>query len=128
MKKSAAIGTALLLASLVPAVAFSVLTPLSRGQFSAGQLGLIPVFLVFSAVAIVLIGAPMFLVLRALRLVRWWSALLAGCLGGAVVGLVLRLPAAPMRGDFLILCPVGATAAIVFWLALKAGQDSERCG
>jgi hypothetical protein len=41
---------------------------------------------------------------------------MAGCLGGAVVGLVLRLPAAPAQKDFLILCPVGAAAAFVFWL------------
>jgi hypothetical protein len=116
MRKPAAIGAALVLASLVPALTFSVLTPVLKGQFSVAQFGLVPVFLVFSVVAIMLIGTPRYFALRALRLVRWWSSLMAGCLGGAVVGLALRLPEAPAQKDFLILCPVGAAAAFVFWL------------
>ena len=112
MRKPAAIGAALVLAALVPALTFSVLTPVLKGQFSVAQFGLVPVFLVFSVVAIMLIGTPMYFALRALRLVRWWSSLMAG----AVVGLVLRLPEAPAQKDFLILCPVGAAAAFVFWL------------
>lgn len=125
MNKPAAIGIALLSASLVPALAFSMLTPILRGQFSVAQLGLIPVFLVFSVVAIVLIGTPVYFVFRALHLVNWWSSLAAGCLGGAAVGLVLRLPAGPAPRDFLILCPVGAASAFVFWLVWSRCRAAE---
>lgn len=110
------------LASLVPAVIFALATPLQAGQFSGWQLGLIPVFFVFSAVAVALIGLPMYFALRAMRLITWWSSLIAGCLGGALVSLVLHLPSAPSPSNFLVDCPVGAASAFVFWLTLRVGS------
>src|SRR5687768_1108798 len=110
-KKWISLGIGYLLASLVPAVALALITPLRAGQFTTWQLGLVPVFFVFSAMAIALIGMPMYFMLRAMRLVTWWSALIAGCLGGVLVGLIIRLPEAPSMGDLLVTCPVGATSA-----------------
>jgi hypothetical protein len=125
IKKAAVAAVGFLSASLLPAVVFAVLTPILGDRFSIVQLGLVPVFFVFSAAAVLLIGTPMFLILRALHLVNWWSALVAGCLGGAIVSVILRLPAHPVPGDFLIDCPTGAASAFVFWLILKINEDPK---
>jgi len=90
------------LASVVPALVFASATPLQAGQFSGWQLGLVPVYFVFSAVAVALVGLPLYFALRSMRLVTWWSSLVAGAFGGALVSLVIRLPSAPAPGDLLI--------------------------
>jgi len=112
------------LASLIPALVFAVLTPLQE-HFTVLQLGLVPVFFVFSAAAVALIGLPMYFTLRAAGLITWWSSLVAGCLGGAIVSIVIRLPSMPSLSELLIDCHVGAASALVFWAVLKAGDRAK---
>jgi hypothetical protein len=113
------IGFGFFLAALVPAVVLALNTPLQSGQFTIWQFGLVPVFFVFSAVAVALIGIPLYLSLQAVRLITWWSSVIAGCFGGVLVGFVLRMPGMPMPSDFVATCPVGAASALSFWMALR---------
>ena len=115
------LGLGYVLASLVPAVAFALATPIHRGGFSPDQLGMVPVFLVYSFVAVALIGLPIYFLLRKLRLVTWWSSLLAGGVAGVIITIVLRLPSLPPLKDFIFVCPVAALSAFIFWLTLRLG-------
>jgi hypothetical protein len=113
------IALAFFLATLLPAVAYALLTPVNGGSINSdfgSVLGLTFVFYWFSLAAAVIFGIPLFLLLLKFNLVRWWSALVSGALVGALVAVILRLPGAPNPRDFLVDVPVGAMAAVVFWL------------
>ncbi|TKR32756.1 hypothetical protein FCE95_00015 [Luteimonas gilva] len=107
------------LASFTPAVTMALLTPLGSDRFTFWQFGLVPVFFVFSSIAVAVIGIPLYLALRAMKLVNGWSALISGGMGGALVGAILHLPAAPKPADLLVTCLVGAVSGFVFWLVLR---------
>ena len=120
------VGAGCLLASLVAAIAIALATSLRVGQFSLAHLGLVPVFFIFAFVAMILIGLPIYLLLSSMRLVTWWSSLFGGFFGGAIVGLILRLPAPPLPSDFLVTCPVGGLSALAFWLVLRSENASSK--
>lgn len=113
------LGLGFVLASLVPAVAFALATPIHRGRLSVDQLGIVPVFLVFSFAAVALIGLPIYFLLRRMQLVTWWPSLLAGGVAGVIVTFAVRLPSLPLLNDFIFTCPVAALSAFIFWLTLR---------
>jgi hypothetical protein len=57
------------------------------GLASTGSLGFALVLYPFSALAVLALGIPAYLLGRWLKLVRWWSALIVGLVGGAIVWL-----------------------------------------
>jgi hypothetical protein len=102
---------AFLVATVLPAFAFALLTPMNGGGINTdigSVLGLTFVFFPFSFAAAVLFGVPLFLLLFKLRLVRWWSALAAGAIVGLLVAVSLRLPNALNPKDLLVDVPLGA--------------------
>ena len=110
-----------LVAALLPAVAGALLTPAVRGDIQA-LLGMTVVFLFFSAAAIALFGVPAFLLLHRFGLVRWWSAMGAGVLLGAIIGVAIRLPGTPQLQDLAVMALMGAASALVFWLVWRLGH------
>ena len=120
-------AVAFLVATLIPAIAFAMLTPVSDGGINtnvASVLGLTFAFYWFSFGAAVLFGVPLFFLLLKLRLVRWWSALVSGAIVGALVAVVLRLPGSLNPKDFLDTVPLGALAAFAFWLIWRPRHDA----
>jgi peptidoglycan/LPS O-acetylase OafA/YrhL len=111
--KSLARGT--VLAAVVTSVLLVSNAPLQRGALSISDFGMALFAFYFALPAVALIGLPLFLILRALGWVRWWSTALAGALGGALVTIVLQLPDTPNLRHFPWMCGVGAAAALAFW-------------
>ncbi|MBN7135618.1 hypothetical protein A7A76_12780 [Lysobacter enzymogenes] len=107
--------------TLLAAAATGVLlvsnAPLQCGSLSISDFGMALFAFYFALPAVALIGLPLFLILRALGWVRWWSTALAGAAGGALVTIVLQLPDAPNLRHFPWMCGVGAVAALAFWWA-----------
>src|SRR3569833_793111 len=64
---------AFLAAALVPSVIAAIATPLAPTPDIPGTIGLVPVFLFFSALPTIVFGLPMYLLLHHFRLVRFWS-------------------------------------------------------
>jgi hypothetical protein len=94
------------------------------GQFDwETTLRIFPVFLVFSVLFVAVLGVPSFLVLLALRLVRWWSTLLAGLFLGALVGVLVRLPNLPQLQDLFVMGGTGTASAFAFWAAWTQRRD-----
>jgi hypothetical protein len=119
------VALAFFLATLLPAIAFALLTPVNGGSINTdfgSVLGLTFVFYFFSLAAAVIFGVPLFLLLLKFGLVRWWSALAAGAIVGALVAVILRLPGALSPEDFMVTVPLGALAAVVFWLTGVRGM------
>jgi uncharacterized membrane protein YvlD (DUF360 family) len=119
MSKVAAAIVGFLAASLIPALMFAVLTPVS-GRFDLpSMLGLFTVGYFFSAMATILFGLPAFFLIHYFRLIRWWSTLAAGCAVGAIVAIIVRLPNRVEVNDLLVMCAMGTAAAFAFWLVWR---------
>lgn len=106
-----------MLAAAVAGVLLVCNAPLQRGSLSISDFGMALFAFYFALPAVALIGLPLFLILRALGWVRWWSTASAGALGGALVTIVLQLPDTPNPRHFPWMCGVGAAAALAFWWA-----------
>lgn len=112
-------GGAIAAAALAASV-LALYTPLDRGGLSVAHFGVALFLFYFALPAVLVIGLPLYSILRALGWVRWWSSALAGVLGGALVTVILRLPSAPNPRDFALTCAVGAASALVFWWVVRA--------
>jgi hypothetical protein len=123
MRRRTAAVLGFLSAPLVSALIGAALTPVTRTFDLRAFLGLVPVFYFFAAVVTVLLGIPAFLLLLRFKLVRWWSALGAGFLIGALVALIMRSPNAIQPRDVLVFAPTGAASALSFWLIWKLGRE-----
>jgi len=84
-------------------------------------------FYIYSAFFTFLFGVPLFLLLRKLKLVRWWSSALAGAAVGIVVAKMI-IPAGAAAEDhleFLSLCAlVGGVSALLFWVIWRRGVSA----
>jgi hypothetical protein len=112
-------------AALVPAVILSATTPLFEGTDVVPRIGMLPVFGFFSAAAVALFGIPLFLLFLRFGLVRWWSVLGAGLVGGALVGVIVssnRLQAPAV----LFMSGIGIAAALAFWVVWRLGREPTR--
>jgi len=104
-----------LVASIVPAIIGSLLSPVNEEpSFIFTAAGFL-VFYPFSAVFVFGLGVPTFLLLRPLRPGAWWSVAAIGFLLGIVVAVALRLPYLPNPEDFPGMGALGAFTALVFW-------------
>lgn len=123
------IGTtnvAFAVAFLIPSIALALLTPPTGGAINTDLVsisGLTAIFYVYCVGLAGPLAVPTFLLLRRHRLVRWWSALGAGTIIGAIVELVLGLPRVVPDSRVLMagIC-MGAFAAMIFWLIWRLGQ------
>ncbi len=112
----------LLVAALLPATYGALMTQITSDPLPQLNLGFIPIFYSFALLACVVLGLPTYLLGLRLKLVRWWSALIAGTFIGAFTALIIR-SGHPLLGDFLVLCPLGAATAFVFWLIVTLGKN-----
>jgi hypothetical protein len=70
---------------------------------------------IISLPLIALVGLPVFLLLRQLRWLRWWTALLSGAPFGLFMALPFRSPSdRPWHSVGFAL--IGSVTALVFWL------------
>jgi hypothetical protein len=122
VRSSYAAVPAFIVASLVPAVVFALVNPLTDKGSVKSLLGWVLVFYLYSLLATVFLGLPVFLVLRRLGLIRWWSALASGAAIGALVTVLVN-PAAAVSRDVFLAIGAGALAALGFWAvwALRKG-------
>jgi hypothetical protein len=122
MKKAPAALLGLLAASVLPAVCFAILYPLSGQRDLHSVAGTFVVSYFFTAAATLILGAPAFLLLNRLNLVRWWSAAGFGALAGVAMLLTttssLQVELVPAIG----LATLGAMAGLVFWMFWRVGR------
>jgi hypothetical protein len=108
---------------------FGVLTPISAGKPDLlSVLGLLPIGYFFSLLAVGLFGAPGFIVLRFLNLVRWWSIAAGGFIIGGGVDIVLQWREFWIGSMFHIFFTYGMTGALsafLFWLIWRQGQTEN---
>lgn len=75
----------------------------------------------FAFLFVSLIGLPAFLLARRLNLVRWWSAICVGLLGGTLIEIAMSPQALHVENIFLRAVQ-GAASAILFYLCVGSGN------
>jgi hypothetical protein len=105
----------LLVAPLAPAIYFSLMTQVTSDPASQPNFGLVPLFYPYVLAVSFFLGLPAYLLARRLSLVTWWSAL--------IVGVAISALFANQLHDLLILCPLGAASALLFWVFAKRAQE-----
>ncbi len=107
------------------------------GQFEDGVnsfsysalLGWTFIFYVYAALATLLLGLPGFLLMRKLRVIRWWSASLFGAVVGVGIFALIDprgIPAIVADGPrSALLGSIGALSAFAFWLVRERGLDQS---
>jgi hypothetical protein len=129
MRESTAAIIGFLIAPVIPGLMFGILTPLHpKGISWPDIIGLFPLGYGYSLVATMVFAVPTFLVLRRVKLIRWWSSVLTGFVIGALVSVVLQWPSFQglpnPTGNLLIYALTGCSSGLVFWLIWRRGRRS----
>ena len=117
---------AFLVAPLVAALCLAVISPLDGHAINTDIefiFGLGALFYVYALVLSSVLSVPIYLLLRKLRLIQWWSTMLAGGVIGAC--LLVLLNAQALITDLPLVVAwafIGALSAFVFWLIWRVGH------
>lgn len=117
--------TGFAVASVIPAACLAVAFPLSDGFDLPSIVVTFVVLYPYSAAAVIALGVPAFALLRPLRPGAWWSVATVGLILGLATTVILRLPSFPNPKDAVIFGPLGAAAALSFWLIWKRGAPAR---
>lgn len=129
-RRVALLAIGFLLAPLVPAIGLAAQSPgLGVKPGDIASLIRVATFLYFPAAVFTgLFGIPTFILLWRLNLIRWWSALVCGFVGGALLSSIVSDFRWIRSGTFMAELPAllawGACAAasgLIIWLAWTAG-------
>jgi hypothetical protein len=124
-RRNVAVLIAFLVAPVLPAAVFAAISPglgisLNLESLVGGSL----VFYLYACGVIANLGVPLYLLALKFNLVKFWTALLAGTLGGGAVALFLPagMPSpyygAGVREVLPIYVPLGALTGALFFLTL----------
>jgi len=113
------LAAATMTAAAAVAVSLMLRASWRRGGLSLDDFGVALLAFYFALPAVAILGLPLFLILRALRWVRWWSCASAGALGGASVVMFVSGASAWQARDLPVWCAVGIVAALAFWMTVR---------
>lgn len=99
---------------LLSAISLVFLLMLREGDLYV--VGLFPIFYVFSILATLVFGLPVFCVIYSRRVVGFRSMLVAGFLIGSIVSVVVRLPGAAQWDELVVFSCVGMVSSYCFFL------------
>ena len=109
-----------LVASLLPAAFLAFAFPLSGERDVSSVSATFVVTFWFSVLFVGGLGVPMFLAIRRLGLVSWWSAAIGGAIGGVMVPLILTSNSQPTE-VLIRFTSLGAISGLLFWACWRIG-------
>lgn len=110
-------------ASVVPAAYFAVVHPLSGERDPQSLIGTFLVAYFFSLSSTLILGAPLYLLLRRWSCVRWWTASASGALAGLVVLLVIRFSSELEFATAVRFALLGGASGLLFWVCWRTGRS-----
>ena len=118
MRKPIATTIGFLIAPLVAAIAFLAVGVAMSGYVGKSALLWVGVYYFYTLGVALFIGLPAYLLLAYFNKVTWWSAILVGMFGGAVMSVILL----PLN----LLTPViGGVSGLSFWLIWRRGHQKK---
>lgn len=125
MKQPRATLLGMLAACVLPAAYLAIMFPLSGERDPLSVVGTFLVVFGFVVMALVILGVPMFIVLRKRDLVRWWTATSSGALV-AVIALVAVRTSVHIEIEIAFrYAMLGGAAGLVFWLFWRKGAPEN---
>src|ERR1700722_10792073 len=103
MLKHRSTAIAFFVTPAVPALWLCLMVRITRHLDLLAQLVLFPWFYNIAMLVMIVLGIPAILLGERLNLIRWWSALIAGALIGAIVTVIIQ----NKPQVFLGMCPLG---------------------
>jgi hypothetical protein len=124
MKQTLATALGFFAASILPAAYLATAFPLSGIRDLQSISGSFIVFYYFAAVATVVLGFPMFLILKKLKLVTWWSTVGSGVSVGTVAIFAVTLGGDMDLTSLLRYAMLGGAAGFIFWIFWRLGRGN----
>lgn len=128
MKKTLAILLGFLASPLVPAGYFAIVYPISGYRDPISIVGTFVVTYIFAITGVAVLGAPIFLLLNKLKLIRWWSAASSGALLGIVLRLAITSGNNVDSDSMWLFVVLGGIAGFVFWMFWRIGEAQKTGG
>lgn len=115
MRKHVATTLGFLIAPLFATIALVAIGAAKSGYYHIDISALVgaAIFYCYTLAVTLIIGLPIYLLLRKFNKVTWWSALLAGTFCGAVMAFIL------LNALNLVVIVIGGLSGFVFWLIWK---------
>lgn len=123
MNKTTATILGFAAAPIIPSVYSALTTHITENFNLFAQLSLIIIVYGYALWFTIIFGVPTFLLARHFKLIRWWSALIAGIAIGAIVVVLVYFRGKPDVHAFMITCPLGGATGFTFWLIWKQGRE-----
>ena len=118
-KTSTQLGFAV--ASFISGLTIVIVERMAGTHDALGVLGVLIFGYIFTWIPVLIFGLPAFLVLRHLRLVRWWSAVAGGLIIGGVVSVAIQHSI--MAREFTVYTIAGTASGLCFWLIWILGGE-----
>lgn len=114
--------TAFVLAPLVSALIFPFISTALHDIDIVDFMVSVLLFYFFCSLATLVLGMPLYLLLRRFKLVAWWSTTLSGIIIGAIVAILVSLQNPVHERSLAFFCGIGAVTGLAFWLIRYLGK------
>ena len=109
-------------APLVASITAGVLT-FGRGDAPLSTyLMVLPIAYLYSCLAVVAFGLPLYFVFKRLNFIKWWSCIAAGAVIGVLYGIVFLYPSPLVLHELEMYALIGANSTFSFWLIWSLGR------
>lgn len=123
MTKNKSTIIAFLVAPLIPASIGITQTAVFGSLNLTTFFGLLPIFYLFSVMATVFFGAPLFLIFRRYKMISWLSSLVVGIVVGALAALIFFPANTVQISGLILMSSTGGAAGLFFWLIWSFGSE-----
>ncbi|QNK66348.1 hypothetical protein [Variovorax sp. PAMC26660] len=123
MTKQTAAWLGFLIAPLISSVVLALGSPAMTQGTATGYLATVALFYVASLVPTAMLAVPAFLLLLALKLVRWWSTIGFGFVAGCGVSALIQFSRPIVASELAPMGFAGAAATLGFWIIWTSGKD-----
>lgn len=125
MTKLTAAWTGFFIAPLIASVVLALGSPAMTQGTATGYVATVALLYVVALVPTAMLAVPAFLLLLALKLVRWWSTIGFGFIAGCGVAAAI-FPKPIVTSGFAAMGFAGAAAALGFWIIWRQGRDKDQ--
>ena len=134
MKERVAVCSGFIAAAAIPTLVIGLSSPiatLNGVRDWPTTIETLPYWYLYTIVLTMPIAVPMYIIAIKYRLIHWWSALIAGCVVGVVVSVLIELQCVPFLNcikenmlNTVFLSVTGGVSGIVFWLVWRRHRPS----
>jgi hypothetical protein len=112
-------------APAVPPVVIAVSEKVTHTQDIFGVVGLLIFGYGYSALCLMAFGGPVYWLLRRFRMIKWWTVILTGTIGGLLVYLLVAGFSPQPTWILMTYVLAGSLSSLCFWVIRCLGTDAK---